>query len=209
MKDDSGYDSDDGCSIDSIEVEAKAYLTIPLLHAPIFYTPGLGTASFSVDSIIPLSRKKATERRLQLFRSATNVLKLHPYDPTQDETVGEKKPEASHDLDSDDDTDSEEPENGKDDSENAENDARESDVASLQDQGSARAPSNNITTEDENELGGQSREDQKVDDVARGASTNDAAGDTKVRAGSKEKATWPKLMLLGSGELGVDPGYLW
>ena len=208
------------------QVEAKAYLTLHVLRAPVSSNPGPLRASFSVDStMIPLEQMKLTQQRLQLFKAATNILNLHPYDPDEDEMMEDETVEdekvwgerpkrrqalySDEESDSSDDTDSERSEDGKDDSENAENDTRKSNVASLQGEGTARALSSDVKTGTEsgscNEHGQWSAkiysQNQKVDDNAPGSKTNEAVGDTKVGAGERTKATWPQLMILGCGQL--------
>ncbi len=192
------------------QVKAKAYLTLPILGVPLSSNPGPLRASFSVDSaMIPLEWMNLTQKRLQLFKAATNILNLHPYDPDEDETVWEDKSETNDYPNPYEDADSEGSEDDEDDDKSAENDTRKSDMASIQGESTAGALSSDVKSGTQsglcNEHGQRSAminfQNQKVDDNAPGSKTKEAVGDKKVGAGSKEKEIWPQLMILGCGEL--------
>ena len=58
-------------------VEAGAYLTLPIMQAPIHSSPGLGTASFAIESVVhPSAQKGLSDGQLRQFRIAANVLRL-------------------------------------------------------------------------------------------------------------------------------------
>ena len=166
------YASSESFDVDIEHVEAKAYLTLPLVHVPMSSNPGLRAASFSINSILnPSVLMGPTEAQLRQFTDAANILNLHRYDPDEDETVFQYRhktyqfPSWLRDIDS------QSSEDGHKNVDGAESEAMKS--GEEEKSGVASEPTKEHT-----------EEDPIVD--AKSA---------------EEGETWPQLMILGCGEL--------
>lgn len=70
------------------DVDAKAYLVLPLVRAPIISTPGYDVASLAINSTIDLSSSThLTEDQHKSFRTAAAMLRLHPYNAEEDKAL--------------------------------------------------------------------------------------------------------------------------
>ncbi|KAL8787060.1 MAG: hypothetical protein Q9213_002402 [Squamulea squamosa] len=77
------------------EIDAKAYLILPLVQAPISSSFGEETTSFAVDSAVDFSLvTPLTATQRQKFQTAATVLKLHGYDAKEDESIYLDKPRS-------------------------------------------------------------------------------------------------------------------
>ena len=192
-----------GISIE--EVNAKAYLTLPLLRTPVSSEPGPGFASFFVSSVLdPSALVGPTEGQLRQLKSATNILNLHVYDPDEDETRFGDEPTMHEAPSSNGDTDSGESEDGDDDGNGAESDSAKSygadgdglklDDASLQGQETAVNTDTDIKTIS-NALKPATEQAERNSHMAAEPEKEDEQEE------EEEGETWPQLMILGCGEL--------
>ncbi|KAL9001422.1 MAG: hypothetical protein Q9188_005454 [Gyalolechia gomerana] len=70
------------------DVDAKAYLVLPVVRAPIISTPGYDVASLAINSTIDLSTSThLTEDQHKSFRTAAAMLRLHPYNAEEDKAL--------------------------------------------------------------------------------------------------------------------------
>lgn len=184
------------------EVHAKAYLTLPLLRAPMSSDPGPGFASFSVSSVLdPSALVALTAGQLRQFKDATNILNLHVYNPDEDETRFEDNPTRLEAPSSDGATDSGKSADGDDDgngaeSQGADSDSLKSDGTQLQVQETAVSIDADIKT--------VSKSPVLATEQAERNSHGDAESEEEEEEEEEEerkKETWPQLMMLGFGEL--------
>ncbi len=197
------------------DVQAKAYLTLPLLNAPISSNPGPGTAILSVDSTLnPAALMGPTKDQLLQFTIASNILSLRVYDPNEDETAPEDRHSMRHSQSSDEDIASGGcSEAGEDDSEGAASHTVTLGGLSIPDQEPAGKVDSEIETGNERELsdgnglaspGQESRHNdggRKKNGIALETVTGFVKEGTDINAESEEQETWPQLMILGCGEL--------
>ena len=204
------------------EAEAEAYLTLPLLHAPITSDPGPRAALFSVKSVLsPSARVGPTEAQLKHFKRAANILNLHAYDPDEDETEFEDKPKIRQAAYSDGDSGSGGPKDGDNNGNGAEDDGARGDgtedhgVAS--DGAESYGPNSDAVDSDEVALQGQQTagnisSDIKTDGIAPEPTTDHVEDNLSMDVHSEdeegaEEEDWPQLMILGCGKLEVENLY--
>ncbi len=201
-------------------VIAKAYLTLPLLIAPISSNPAPGSAIFSVGSTLnPAALIGPTEDQLLHFTIASNVLKLRIYDPNEDETAPEDEPSVRYSHSSDEDTASGGCSRDDDhDGEGAVSYTGTSGGLSTPGQEPAREVDSDIETRKERGFSdgnglvspGQGSRHNDAGRNGNGIAIEMVTGPveegTDMNAGSEEQETWPQLMILGCGEL--DTRYL-
>ena len=155
------------------EVQAQAFLTLPILSNPILSSPGPSAACISICKAIgPLALKGLSDDQVQLFRIATNLLNLHPYDL-----------EEGEDKDDDDD-------------DRVESDAETSEKPISPSQATAETADNNGDNQtEENELVTQGNASY-TKPKGKHSGKNGLATDVK-----KDKMRIePQLMILGCGE---------
>ncbi|KAL8765208.1 MAG: hypothetical protein Q9209_007641 [Squamulea sp. 1 TL-2023] len=74
------------------KVDAKAFLILPLVQAPILSSSGEETTSFAVESTVDFSLvTPLTVTQRQMFQTAAKVLQLHAYDAEEDESIYQDK----------------------------------------------------------------------------------------------------------------------
>lgn len=88
-------------------MEARAFLILPLLQVPVEPFPGQGMASFRIETPFDASALAGpSEAQEAKFRIAMSMLKVHIFDPDEDDERYVKKtkkdPKANRDWDSDD-----------------------------------------------------------------------------------------------------------
>ena len=202
-------DYGDGVAFGIDSVQAKAFLTLPLVLGPIKCDPGPQRASISVCKTIPLAA--LVDERVQMFKVALNVLGLRPcgLDEVEsfeeDESKGKvRMPECSDEVS--DETGSEDSDDhNHDDGENCSSQTAQTDK------------SDNKVSRDEEAVGkvdvDMNAEAGRQKDLAE----NKADGDGGCSSGPKleehaenrtsnadgtpeKKEVWPQLMMLGCGE---------
>lgn len=171
------------------DVYAEAYLTLPLLHAPISSDPGCGVACFSVSSVLnPSALVGPTEDQLRKFKLAANTLELHVYNPDEKYTRLDDQPflgESLGDSESGESMDGEDKGNGAK-SYSTDSQTLTSDGALLQVQVTA-----------ENTSGGS-----KFYAVAPEPTTEQADRETRMDVDPEEIGAFlPLLMIFGRGDL--------
>lgn len=189
------------------DVEAKSYLMLPPLRAPISSGPAAGYASFSVGSVLDRSVLAGpTEVQLQQFRTAVNILNLHPYNPDEDESVFEDKPIArdasrpGRNVDSED-TNREGLKDSDNDHDGSGSDPVASDEATVQGSGPARGVDSDIKTGKENGSL-DAHVSVSLGQVSHHSYPREGKNGMACRdAQSKQEETWPQLMILGCGIL--------
>lgn len=171
------------------DVYARAYLTLPLLHAPMSSDSGPGVISFSVSSALnPSALVGPTEDQLRKFKLAANTLELHVYIPDEECTKHDSLGEARS---SDGDTESGESMDGEDEGNGAENYGAERQALTLDEAGLQLQKTAENTSGDSNFLGD-----------APEPTTEQARKETYVDSESEDtEALWLRLMILGCGEL--------
>ena len=201
------------------KVQAEAYLTLPLMYAPVLSNPAPRAALFSVNSVLnPSALVGPTPAQLKQFKKAANILSLHVYDPDEDDTEFEDKPRARRTTNSDEDSGSWGSEDGNDDGNSAEDDGAGSDGAGSDGAGSDGVESygadSNASKPDEavlqaQQIAGSSGGDINTDGIAPEPTTDHVEANKGVEVGSEEEEKvkeekWPQLMILGCGKLEVE-----
>ena len=70
------------------EVNAKAYLILPVAQEPIWDNSKPGVAGFTINGAVDMSLFTAmTDTQRVQFHTVARLLQLHAYDPDEDETV--------------------------------------------------------------------------------------------------------------------------
>lgn len=175
----------DFCDID--HVHAKAFLTLPLLQASISSSPGPEAAYFSICNIIdPSALRGLSESQIRQFKTATNILHLHPYHSEEDEILLEDTLSVRRASISDGDSSSGRSEDGDNDSEDANSDAVTSRDAVIQ----------RLKT-----LAAQDQGSDHPDDERNTFVHNPKLGTMSGGGISHKKEVRPQLMVLGCGKL--------
>lgn len=217
------YEIDDDDDWTIAEVQAEAYLTLPLLYAPISSDPGPRAALFSVSSVLdPSVLVGPTDAQLEQFKTAANILKLHAHSSDEDETEFEDKHRIPETATSDGESGSRGSEDGDDDGNGAEDDGAGNDDTencSVESDGlNSYGPDSDASNSNEAALQGQQTagnigSDIKTDGVTPEPATVSVEGNLRVgvdleKEEEKKEETWPQLMILGCGKLEVeDFGY--
>ena len=172
-------------------IHAEAFLTLPLLRAPLFTTSGPRVGLFSFCSIIdPSTLRELSRNQLQQFKTATNILNLHPCSPKEDETLFGDNLNIGGASSSGWNTEPGGSEYGDDHSEDARSDAVTSEQASFQGHKTVAA---------------RRQEPDHPDDEgnAIGSSSEEMGHD---RRNLNKKEMWPRLMIIGCGSIeAYDP----
>lgn len=207
------FDPDKGHTI--AEVQAEAYLTLPLLYAPVSSDPGPRAALFSVNSVLnPLALVGPTQAQLEQFKKAANILSLHVYDPDEDDTEFEEKPRVRKMTNSDEDSGSWGSEDGDDDGNGTEGDGVGDDGAGGDGLESSGADSNASKSDEAvlqaQQSAGDTGSDINTDGIAPEPATDHVDANMGVGVDSEEEEEevkeekWPQLMILGCGKLEVE-----
>lgn len=76
---------------EDFDVDAKAYLIIPITKAPILSSPGNDVATYAVNTTMdPSSVAGLTNEHRQKFQTAAAMLRLHPFDLDEGESMYEE-----------------------------------------------------------------------------------------------------------------------